>query len=198
MDCLGAVDELFDLDVVLRPGACPAGPPRLCQDQVNQPRQPRHFILGCVAHQAEPMCHASSGAKQSVNDHMGLGIFGQHPLSALNAGAFRCSDGYSGVLVIAKRRQHVFTVSADASHAFAVDESDHVVLTAGAVTLATLAELAGRLPGHPEPDGDLWPPMPRSTAWSISTPSSASASSRAIRARAIRSSTWGADKWVMG
>ena len=34
---------------------------RLGWDQVNQPRQLRHSIQGCVAHQAGPMCHASSG-----------------------------------------------------------------------------------------------------------------------------------------
>jgi hypothetical protein len=41
---------------------------------------------------------------------------------------------------------------------FAGDGSGHAVLTAGAVAVATLVVLAGRLPGHPEPDGDLWPP----------------------------------------
>jgi hypothetical protein len=41
---------------------------------------------------------------------------------------------------------------------FAGDESGHAVLTAGAVAVAALVVLAGRLPGHPEPDGDLWPP----------------------------------------
>jgi hypothetical protein len=39
-------------------------------------------------------------------------------------------------------------------------------------------------------------PIPRPTAWSISTASSASASSRASRARSIRSSTWATDKRV--
>jgi len=38
------------------------------------------------------------------------------------------------------------------------DESGHAVLMAGAVTVAALVVLACRLPGDPEPGGDLWPP----------------------------------------
>ena len=37
------------------------------------------------------------------------------------------------------------------------DESGYAVLIAGAVAVATPVVLACRLPGHPEPGGDLWP-----------------------------------------
>jgi hypothetical protein len=40
---------------------------------------------------------------------------------------------------------------------FADDESGHTVLMAGTVAAATLVVLACRLPGDPEPGGDLWP-----------------------------------------
>lgn len=36
--------------------------------------------------------------------------------------------------------------------------SGHPILTAGAVAVATLVVLAGRLSGHAKPGGDLWPP----------------------------------------
>jgi hypothetical protein len=37
-------------------------------------------------------------------------------------------------------------------------KSGHPLLAADAVAVSTLVVLAGRLPGHFEPDGDLWPP----------------------------------------
>ncbi len=38
------------------------------------------------------------------------------------------------------------------------DEAGHLILMAGAVAMAALVVLAGRLPGHAEPGGDLRPP----------------------------------------
>jgi len=38
------------------------------------------------------------------------------------------------------------------------DESGHPILAAGAVAVSALVVLAGCLPGHFEPEGDLWPP----------------------------------------
>ena len=40
----------------------------------------------------------------------------------------------------------------------AVDESGHAILAAGALTVSALVVLAGRLPGDPEPGGNLRPP----------------------------------------
>ena len=37
-------------------------------------------------------------------------------------------------------------------------ESGHAALMAGIAAVAALVVLADRLPGHPEPGGDLWPP----------------------------------------
>ena len=37
------------------------------------------------------------------------------------------------------------------------DESGHSILTDGVVAMAALVVLAGRLPGDPEPGGDLRP-----------------------------------------
>jgi len=38
------------------------------------------------------------------------------------------------------------------------DESGHLMLAAGAVAMPTQVVLAGRLPGHPKPGGDIRPP----------------------------------------
>jgi len=39
-----------------------------------------------------------------------------------------------------------------------VIKSSHLLPVACAVAVSALVVLAGRLPGHFEPDGDLWPP----------------------------------------
>jgi hypothetical protein len=51
-------------------------------------------------------------------------------------------------------------VPADALHqtSWPGDESGHPILAAGTVAVSALIVLAGCLPGHFKPEGDLWPP----------------------------------------
>lgn len=78
------------------------------------------------------------------------------------------------------------------------DESSHTVLMAGTVAVATLVVLACRLPGDPEPGGDLWPSDALIDGIVDQVASSASASSRTCRACSICSSTSGTDGLVTG
>ena len=48
-------------------------------------------------------------------------------------------------------------VPADALHRVSVGGSGHAILTAGPVSVSALVVLAGCLPGHPKPGGDLRP-----------------------------------------
>jgi hypothetical protein len=61
-------------------------------------------------------------------------------------------------VIIESPATHVYEFRLILYTGLAEDESGHTILTAGVVAVAALVVLAGCLPGHAKPVGDLGPP----------------------------------------